>query len=312
MEIKLLDLKMPNAAFKCVRSTGKDFYADKYVHEVGGVVTEPDTAPADFGLCGPGLHVSETLRQAINCSYSANNARQCYPWRFFRVHIKPGDVVRVGGDKMRVRSYRVEQEYTLEEIFGANMKLRIDAGKDEIESWKAIEWFKPKEEITDADIRPLLTEWIEALAPYHAKRGLNRDMPRKALIITDRTVAIQTARSWDAADAADAAAADAAAADAAAADAAAADAAAAAAALLPYWANWNLRPRYALWRAWRWRVLGLVGSNPWEPIVKMYRLGVAPIGYRHVNGEVVFVVYAPKVGKRSSAASTACRCLPSC
>jgi hypothetical protein len=31
--------------------------------------------------------------------------------------------------------------------------------------------------------------------------------------------------------------------------------------------------------------------------VKMYRLGVAPIGYRHVNGEVVFVVYAPKVNQ---------------
>jgi hypothetical protein len=31
--------------------------------------------------------------------------------------------------------------------------------------------------------------------------------------------------------------------------------------------------------------------------VKMYRLGVAPIGYRHVSGEVVFVVYAPKVNQ---------------
>jgi hypothetical protein len=87
----------------------------------------------------------------------------------------------------------------------------------------------------------------------------------------------------------------AAAADAAADAAAAADDDAAADVFGPYWATWNLRPRYALWRAWRWRVLGLEGANPWEPIVKMYKLGAAPIGYRSVDGEIVFVVYAPKV-----------------
>jgi hypothetical protein len=316
MEMKLLDLKAPNTAFKCVRSTGKDFYADKYMHEVGGVVTEPECAPAEFGLCGPGLHVSETLRQAIHCSRQAENATRCYPWRFFRVHVEPADVIRVGSDKMRVRSYRVEQEYTMEDIFGADLFANIEASKEDIATWKEIPWFNPSREITADDIRPLLAEWVEALIPYHAKRGLNRDPPRKSLIITDRVVAIQAAKSWAAAadaaaaaaEAADAAAADAnadaaaaanaaAAADAAAAAADAADAAAAAAALWPYWANWNLRPRYALWRSWRWRVLGITGTNPWEPIVKMYRLGVAPIGYRHVNGEVVFVVYAPKVNQ---------------
>lgn len=50
-----------------------------------------------------------------------------------------------------------------------------------------------------------------------------------------------------------------------------------------------------MFRAWRWRVFGLTTPNPWDPIVELYKLGVAPIGYRVIDGEVVFVIYAPAV-----------------
>lgn len=307
--MNILDYKDKNAAFKCVRSTGKDFYADHYQHEVGGVVTEPDTAPAEHGLCGRGLHVSPTLRQAIACSYQAQNARQCYPWRFFRVHVAAPNVVRVGDNKMRVRSYRVEQEYTLEDIFGAEFYKRIEDGRADRDSWKAIPWFKPARDITAEDIAPLLAEWRDALDPWLAKRGINRDVPRKAIIITDRAAAgagvvadaATVAADYAAAAAADYAARDAAAGAAstavdAAADYAAAIAAAAVADDASLWPpSWHLhlRPRYVLWRAWLWRALGIKVPNPWEPLVKMYRLGVAPVGYRVVDGEAVFVVCAP-------------------
>jgi hypothetical protein len=89
-----------------------------------------------------------------------------------------------------------------------------------------------------------------------------------------------------------------AAADAADAAAAAADAAADAAAARYYgWYgyHWYVRPRYALWRYARWFMVMGDKPNPWRPIVEMYKLGCAPIGYARVNGEVVFVVYAPEV-----------------
>lgn len=56
-----------------------------------------------------------------------------------------------------------------------------------------------------------------------------------------------------------------------------------------------MSPRYVLWRAARWRIYGVSGPNPWEPLVELYRLGCAPIGY--VRGEAgdEFVVYAPEV-----------------
>jgi hypothetical protein len=76
--------------------------------------------------------------------------------------------------------------------------------------------------------------------------------------------------------------------------AAAAAAAAAAYRLFPYWASWYMHPRYALWRMARWRMFMPADQpNPWEPLVELFRLGVAPIGYRWIDGEVVFCVYVP-------------------
>jgi hypothetical protein len=64
----------------------------------------------------------------------------------------------------------------------------------------------------------------------------------------------------------------------------------AAARLWPYWLRWYVRPYYALWRAWRWRFVGMAGPNPWEPLCELFRLGCMPIGY---SGGA-FVVYAPE------------------
>ena len=75
--------------------------------------------------------------------------------------------------------------------------------------------------------------------------------------------------------------------------AAAADAAADA-----FWRNWRyrrwyVRPYYVLRRSAYWRIAGMPGSSPWEPLVEIYKLGCVPIGF--VNGE--FVVYVPSVKK---------------
>ena len=34
-------------------------------------------------------------------------------------------------------------------------------------------------------------------------------------------------------------------------------------------------------------------ANPWAPIVEIYRLGCAPLGYVYDEGEAVFGVYVP-------------------
>jgi hypothetical protein len=34
--------------------------------------------------------------------------------------------------------------------------------------------------------------------------------------------------------------------------------------------------------------------NPWAPLIEMFNLGCAPIGYARHNGDVQFVVYAPE------------------
>jgi len=75
------------------------------------------------------------------------------------------------------------------------------------------------------------------------------------------------------------------------------DADAADAALWPHWAyrRWYVRPRYALWRSARWKLLMKDKPNPWAPIVEMFRLGCMPIGYcKGDSGVVEFVVYCPE------------------
>lgn len=65
--------------------------------------------------------------------------------------------------------------------------------------------------------------------------------------------------------------------------------------------RWYIQPRYALWRAARARMFQPEEPSPWEPIVEMFRLGLAPIGYAKLDGEEVFVIYAPEPAEEARA-----------
>jgi hypothetical protein len=302
-------------AYKCTRANGRDFYADRYEHAVGVTITEPEAVPAGSGCCSPGLHVSPTARLAARCSNGLDGAmeRASRPWRFFQVAIEEADVLDRTADKWRVRSYRVEAELSHVDVFGqvtADLQARVAPVRAEIATWKSIPWLKPARPVTAEDLAPLLAQWHDALAPWLVKRRIARPLPRVVRIITDRkqadAAADADADDDDAADAADAATSSAAAtaaaaaadADDAAADADAdADAAAADAfyRLWSYWTRWYVRPRYALWRMARWDLFMGPAPNPWRPLVEIFKLGCAPIGY---SGGT-FCVYVPVLERAS-------------
>ena len=221
-----------------------------------------------------------------------------------------------GGDR-RGRGDREEREEILcalhqarrargvfADIFGVDFAKRVEAVQVEITTWKTIPWLKPAREITQDDLAPLQAAWWDALQPYRRLGCV--EFPRIGRIVRERKLAeryttdVTDAAAANNADAADAAVdADAADASAAIVDAdAAADAAASAyRGLWPYWGRWYVRPRYMLWRKTRWDMLMNGAPNPFAPIVEMFKLGVAPLGYcRDPDGEVAFTVYVPPVG----------------
>jgi hypothetical protein len=288
-------------AYKCTRFDGTDYRTGRNKHEVGALIVEPNAEPSD-AECGQGLHWSPTIRQT--CAYINGSVRGPRA-RFFEILIPFADLLALGPDKGRSRSYLVAREVPFAEAFphAAEWPARVEAVRLEMDEWKRIQWMKPAQPVTLEILRPLFDEWRSRLAPFEQRGRVS--LPTCLRIVTSRA---------DAADAADADAAAAAAADAAAdadaaaaaaaaaadaADAADADAAAAAAAAAGFnlwWLRWYLRPRYALWRKARWNIyIGPDKPNPWAPIVEIYRLGCMPIGYsrNRESGEVEFVIYAP-------------------
>ena len=256
-------------AFKCVRPNGTDFRTgtvDYVAALVSGAPVELlGAAPATGSVCGHGLHVSPTARKTIQF---AN--RDHRPWRWLAGYVRPEDIVEKDEEKMRVRRFTPIREIGLTDIFGPDFARRIDAVKVEAGSWKAIPWLKPTEAPTREAVETLVAEWRAAITPW---------LRHKEYALPTGVKIVETKSAADAADAADAAAA-----------AAAVDAAANAAAAFPFWLRWYVRPRYVLWRFARWQLAGMTEPNPWEPLVKLYRLGAMPIGF--VRGE--FVVYCPK------------------
>ena len=274
-------------AYKCTREDGTDYRTGKVRYVPGEWITELNADLSD-AECGPGLHVSPTIRQT--CGYINTTVRGRRA-RFFEVAIRMEDLISCGDDKLRCLRLYVVREVPFAEAFPdcAQWPERIEAVRADMATWKDIPWLKPPRTVTPKEVGDLFQQWHKRMQPFWQQ---GRDVPPLAFRVVrsaaDAVVVVDAA----AADA------DAAAADAAAADAAAdADAAAADALRWHYSTRWYVRPRFIMWRWARWNIYKGEAGNPWAPLMAMFRLGARPIGYsrnRETNA-VEFVVYAPEV-----------------
>ena len=287
-------------AYKCTREDGTDYRTGKVRYVPGEWITELNADLSD-AECGPGLHVSPTIRQT--CGYINTTVRGRRA-RFFEVAIRMEDLISCGDDKLRCLRLYVVREVPFAEAFPdcAQWPERIEAVRADMATWKDIPWLKPPRTVTPKEVGDLFQQWHKRMQPFWQQ---GRDVPPLAFRVVRSAADADAVVVVDAAvDAAvvDADAADAAAADAADAvvDADAADAAAAAAADALRWhysTRWYVRPRFIMWRWARWNIYKGEAGNPWAPLMAMFRLGARPIGYsrnRETNA-VEFVVYAPEV-----------------
>ena len=285
-------------AYKCTREDGTDYRTGKVRYVPGEWITELNADLSD-AECGPGLHVSPTIRQT--CGYINTTVRGRRA-RFFEVAIRMEDLISCGDDKLRCLRLYVVREVPFAEAFPdcAQWPERIEAVRADMATWKDIPWLKPPRTVTPKEVGDLFQQWHKRMQPFWQQ---GRDVPPLAFRVV-RSAADAVDAAADAADAAAAAvvvvdAADAAAAAADAADAADAAAAADAADALRwhYSTRWYVRPRFIMWRWARWNIYKGEAGNPWAPLMAMFRLGARPIGYsrnRETNA-VEFVVYAPEV-----------------
>jgi hypothetical protein len=310
-------------AYKCTRANGRDFRTGTVQYGVGKVVEQLDCAPASEGSCAKGLHVSPT--PFLTCLFGDKGIDRGR-WRWFEVQVAECDVIAQDHQKMRVSKLLVVKEITKKALFG-DLKSKSARVRKIAGTYKKIAWLKPKREVTDAEVIALIGQWRERLKPW-AKVAI----PEGARIVRTAAAADAAAAAADdaadaaaaaaaaddaaadaaaAAAAADADAADADAAAAAAADDAAADAAAAAAAdaaaaaaaddagRLRNWiwyGWWCARPRWVLRRfAWTEFTRKPRQANPWEPLVRLYRMGCLPLGFCEGKTGPEFVVYVPPV-----------------
>ena len=201
-------------AYKCTREDGTDYRTGKVRYVPGEWITELNADLSD-AECGPGLHVSPTIRQT--CGYINTTVRGRRA-RFFEVAIRMEDLISCGDDKLRCLRLYVVREVPFAEAFPdcAQWPERIEAVRADMATWKDIPWLKPPRTVTPKEVGDLFQQWHKRMQPFWQQ---GRDVP---------PLAFRVVRSAAAAAAADAAAAAADAADAAAAadaaDAAAADA----------------------------------------------------------------------------------------
>ena len=262
-------------AYKCTREDGTDYRTGKVRYVPGEWITELNADLSD-AECGPGLHVSPTIRQT--CGYINTTVRGRRA-RFFEVAIRMEDLISCGDDKLRCLRLYVVREVPFAEAFPdcAQWPERIEAVRADMATWKDIPWLKPPRTVTPKEVGDLFQQWHKRMQPFWQQ---GRDVPPLAFRVVrsaaDAVVVV------DAADA----------------DAAAADAADAADALRwHYSTRWYVRPRFIMWRWARWNIYKGEAGNPWAPLMAMFRLGARPIGYsrnRETNA-VEFVVYAPEV-----------------
>ena len=287
-------------AYKCTREDGTDYRTGKVRYVPGEWITELNADLSD-AECGPGLHVSPTIRQT--CGYINTTVRGRRA-RFFEVAIRMEDLISCGDDKLRCLRLYVVREVPFAEAFPdcAQWPERIEAVRADMATWKDIPWLKPPRTVTPKEVGDLFQQWHKRMQPFWQQ---GRDVPplafrvvrsaADAVVVVDAAAADADAADADAAvDAVDAVVV----VDAAAADAAAAAAADAADALRwHYSTRWYVRPRFIMWRWARWNIYKGEAGNPWAPLMAMFRLGARPIGYsrnRETNA-VEFVVYAPEV-----------------
>ena len=274
--------KEPIRAYKLTRADGRDQCTGTVHYEVGKTLVHPSPDTSNT-LCSAGYHVGVSAIDAIRNRANATGK----PWRYFEVEVPVGAQLATDGQKIRCSSLTVVREIGPADVFGADLGKRCEEVQVEAATWKTIPWLKPTHTVTDEEARPLLEQWWTATAYWAKQRGVGPGrMPRRACIVRS---AADDAYDAYAAYAAYAAAADAAAAD------DADDAADAAAAAWYYWRSWYVRPRNVLYRNAQWHILGLTTPNPYAPLVSLYKLGVMPIGYRRIDGEVVFVLLSPEV-----------------
>ena len=254
-------------AYKCTREDGTDYRTGKVRYVPGEWITELNADLSD-AECGPGLHVSPTIRQT--CGYINTTVRGRRA-RFFEVAIRMEDLISCGDDKLRCLRLYVVREVPFAEAFPdcAQWPERIEAVRADMATWKDIPWLKPPRTVTPKEVGDLFQQWHKRMQPFWQQ---GRDVP---------PLAFRVVRSAAAADA----------------DAAAADADAADALRWHYSTRWYVRPRFIMWRWARWNIYKGEAGNPWAPLMAMFRLGARPIGYsrnRETNA-VEFVVYAPEV-----------------
>ena len=247
-------------SFRSQYTTGRQI---DYAAHVGHWI-EVEAAPHDDGQCAAGLHLSPT---AIDCC-QIMRGKGPRPWRFFELAVEVSDIAWpapdaiLGENKWRARRVYVVRELDHADplVFGAAIGERIKRCAEIAGTWKAIPWLKPAAPVSEARVVELVGQWRERLTPYLAA---GRTLPS----------AVRLVRTHE--EAAAAAAAD-----------------AAAAAWRPLWLWWYVRPWSVLRRHGRWALGGLPdATDPFAPLVDLYRLGCMPIGY--VRGE--FVVWAPEV-----------------
>jgi hypothetical protein len=256
-------------AYKVTRANATDFRTGTFRYEPGATLEEPNADTSSKAACGVGLHVSPSAR--LTCQYGDQGIDRG-KWRWFEVSVHPSDVIGRDDTKLRVRKLTVVREVMKAEIFGADLAQRIEAMRAEAATWKDIRWLKPKRAVAQEEIQALLAQWHDAIASFHQRRSYyNHDtLPRVARMVTDLNTARQAA-------------------------AAAADYYYA---IWPYWVRWYVNPRYALWRYARWEMVMGGKPNPWKPIVEMFKLGLAPIGYARLPGideTVAFTIWHPEV-----------------
>jgi hypothetical protein len=305
---------------KATRQNGRSFYDGgidggiDYASSVGTYL-EIEAAPPSFGACAAGIHVSPTGLAACRASNGIDGSEQV-PWRFFELAIDPGDIVwpqrpvRPDDAKWRCRRALVVRELSHSDVFGEAISARVRDVQALVATFALIPWLRPTREVADEEVEMLISRWRERITVY---------LPANRAPLAS---AVRVVRYCYAASSAAAAAAAAAAAEDSyaftdchsAADLAVARTTGYEATNAAYSADsydfgakdadldlgrlfgplvWYVSPLSVMRRHARWMLAGLPAeTDPWAPLVGLWRLGCLPLGY--VQGELVVYVPSPR------------------
>lgn len=250
--------------YKLTRSDGTDLHSgrlDYRKHMEEGTSAKPlseGTIGLPRRLCTEGVvHAARVPRHTF--SGLAAERRGLAKLAMFEVE---GIPVADDGLKQGFAELRVLRELSSDEwqrlVFGlGDLGDRLAAARSIIADSKEFPWFTPRGPVSVDKLQALAAEHIDALIPW-ARPSYAPMCVLPVMALTNRQDALRSA-------------------------AAAADAA------LLWRLRWNMRPYYAIYRAWRWTVVMGDRPNPWLPLIEMWHLGVIPIGPH--DGE--YLVYVP-------------------